>query len=327
MAHGWLTPSTVAALYECPQSRRLSSGPGTRRQPRPSNVGEIAHEAVQRWLQSGEWSRADGAEILGRRFDEVRSGTGIPSAALPNLAQTRKRLELRVPALVEVIESAGAPARISSEVLVRDDGERLFGYVDIAVRGTTDLVIDLKTDEGFESNHEGAIPDRYRRQLLLYAHLMESTYGRPPTRAVLFTLRRGPIEIEVSPTRVSAELMRAVAARDLVDRPASPAPSVCRFCRRRVECEPQWEAVSTWDHPDALRGTIERLEFAQNGVVTIGVLDKGVLQVIRQLSATSVPDELTVGDRVAVLRVRASGGASPTDWVAQPSATVLRLPS
>lgn len=138
------------------------------------------------------------------------------------------------------------------ERLESSDG-RIFGTPDLVVRHPAPhRVEDYKT--GGVLDDDGVLAERYRRQILIYAHLERDTNGALPSIGVVRRLRGDPIKFEITELPVHAEVEDALGAIDdfnasLSDPEAQARPSerVCCACPYAARCQPFWRAVPSMD--------------------------------------------------------------------------------
>jgi hypothetical protein len=203
-----------------------------------------------------------------------------------------------------LIQSVGWTAR--SEVSLRDRVQLLYGQVDIVVDNEDGgAVIDLKT--GADSQTE-----RVRTQLLIYAHMFRQETGRLPDALIAFSLRHGAVHIDFSEGDIDGLLKRVQAARKQPSL-AFPDPAGCKFCGRRLRCEPHWEAASAWEDPDCVEGVISSIETAATGLMAIRVDTVQAQQWVTGL-ASSVAGGLKSGDAVRFTEVAGKGELLAKEW-------------
>ena len=111
-------------------------------------------------------------------------------------------------------------------------------------------VVDLKS-----GLHQQDVTDEQRRQLLLYAHLVEVTLGQVPDVLVITDIRGRetylPFDASDSAeaVRVAQQTREAWNSAISSSRPvyslAAPGPSACRWCPFRVTCRPSWGSLRT----------------------------------------------------------------------------------
>jgi len=109
-----------------------------------------------------------------------------------------------------------------------------------------------------------------RTQLLVHAHLFRQEANHLPGALVAFSLRHGAVHIDFSERDIDGLLEQVQAARKQPSA-AFPDPAGCRFCRRRLRCEPHWEVEAAWEDPDYVEGVISRTERSSTGFMAIRV--------------------------------------------------------
>lgn len=261
VSHEWLSPTRVWRLTECPASvGPVVSAPLTSSNSSP-NAGSTAHRAVQLWIEGDGFSDSDPrsrlAEAVAVALAELN---GAVPAAWP---RTRARLLSRSRELADLLVG-GEDVRCEEEL--QDLPRALRGTPDIVVLGTNDaVVIDLKT----QTLKEESPPPWIVFQLTIYAHLVQHTFGVFPNQVEVFSLNRGRLPVVVTPTTVETALALVANARAADTSITHPALDTCRYCRRRLDCRPHWDAAMLWPQADCVEGTIERIERAANATAAI----------------------------------------------------------
>jgi hypothetical protein len=228
----------------------------------------------------------------------------------------RARLQTRGQTLSEILASAGS--RPQSEVLLRDDDRCLFGILDIVSPEAGGLIIDLKTGR----NASAALSPAIYHQMTFYAHLFQANFGVFPERVLVFSLQRGLVEIPVISSGIAPFLSKIHAAQ-LSDRiTAYPHADVCRYCPKRVRCEPHWDAISAWDDADAIEGEVAAIEHSSSGTAAVQIGG----QWLTGISATLLPSNLAPGQFARAVRVRRRRGNASGDWSASSSSRLHVLP-
>lgn len=266
---------------------------------------------MQQWVEKNEWRLDDAGARLQGRFDEAVSDAGLGSNAVPNATVTRARLKSRANELVDLLDSAGGT--VSCEQLLTDDARHLFGYVDILGTGGSGLVIDLKTGRDAGPRISAATA----HQLIFYAHLFEESYGHLPKQVVVFSLQHGSVKVEVTRQQVDELLLGIEQTLASSASVAIPDPEICRFCARRMSCEPQWKALDDWPSPDAVRGTVEKLEISSAGYVALRLSGEWVTG----LSVDAVP-AIAAGDHAKIVRLISRPHTIPREWLATRSTSI-----
>lgn len=314
VAPQWWSATATWRLLRCPASATPARAPVRPPGRAADNAGSVAHLALQAWAESGEWSLPDPGSRLQERFDEVASAHEADPARMPQGVLTRARLKTRAKELAAIL--SGASADVRSELLLSDESNHLFGIVDIAGGGADGFIIDLKTGRDASAEPSPAI----EHQMTFYAHLFQASYGMFPEHLIVFSLLRGPTEIQVAPSAVAALLDR-IRTTQLTDHTvARPEADTCRFCVKRMTCQPHWDAVSGWEHPDAVEGTIGKIERSSSSTAAL---------LIGDLWITGVPEAMlpvgTVpGKYVRVVHVRRRKNGEPGEWTAD-STTQIRI--
>jgi hypothetical protein len=114
-------------------------------------------------------------------------------------------------------------------------------------------VIDLKTGLA----QSDASPEQ-RRQLLLYAHLVQASTGDLPRQIAIEDAAGRRWQEPITPDLVNAAVAEVTRAREGYKRAESrgalptlarPAPDTCRWCPYRPVCEPYWANLEkAWRH-------------------------------------------------------------------------------
>lgn len=259
------------------------------------------------WLESGGWLGDAPGAALQSAWDSEAARWGVDPRRLEDSVLTRSRLRRRGAELAHLLKSSGSHAL--SEVFLCDDARRLYGQLDIVVDDAGGAVVDLKTgDDGTPG-----VSNDVRNQLLLYAHLYGQQYGHLPVSLVVFSLRYGALPVEFSPHDIDALLSRVDAARDAVPLLAVPDPSGCRYCRRRLRCEPHWEAAAAWQDPDCVEGRVIKVETSRAGLTAVHIeTSRGPQWVAGLIMANDV--ELTLGQLLRVTEVAGGDHRDERDW-------------
>jgi hypothetical protein len=293
----WLSPTSAARLLACPASLgRTAAETAAVSMPAP-NAGTLAHLAVQRWIEHGDWRTADAAKLTAL-FDGAANESGVDPVTVRDGRLTRARLAARASQLAELL-GRSSEATIMCETELRDPSQLLHGILDIAVLGEPSSIIDLKTGR----DAAGTLTSSIQLQLQVYAHLFRAAHGALPDHIEVFSLSHGPRTVEVNAASVQDVLDAIAAARLQKPESAYPAPESCRFCRRRMTCEPHWARLIDWETSDALEGDIVQITHAETG--TCGMLLATVVGPawIVQLPAELVPDGAVPGRRLRAVRV------------------------
>lgn len=146
--------------------------------------------------------------------------------------------------------------------------------------------------------------------MTFYAHLFLSVYGVLPEQVIVFSLQRGPAEIEVTLSSVTALLAGIHNAQTLISTTAQPQADTCRFCAKRMSCEPQWDAIGPWDRPDALEGTVGKIEYSSSGANAL-LIDG---QWLTGIPVKALPPGAAPGQFARAIRIRRRGGSMSGEW-------------
>jgi hypothetical protein len=217
---------------------------------------------MQAWIQSGGYRSNDPARKLADAINDTLAQVG--GTPPPTWAVTRARLLARAPALAELL-TAETTARVICETELIDPALMIRGTPDVVVVGERIAVIDLKT----QTLKHDRLPPWAEFQLTIYAHLVERTHRELPTIVEVFSLNRGRLPVVVTPTTVRTALDAVVSARAADPTETRPAFEVCRFCARRLECQPHWDAAVSWATVDCVEGIVERTEQSSTGVIAV----------------------------------------------------------
>lgn len=311
----WLSATSAARLLHCPASASFISAPDPVPLSPPGDSGTLAHFAVNAWIEIEAWLRDEPGRALQDCWDMEAARWGVDARGLRDSVMTRSRLRSRGAELGALLQSAGGSPR--SEVFLRDSAQLIYGQADIVVHSEDGgAVIDLKT--GADSQTE-----RVRTQLLVYAHLFRQEADHLPGALVAFSLRHGAVHIDFSERDIDGLLEQVQAARKQPP-VALPDPAGCRFCRRRLRCEPHWEAEAAWEDPDCVEGEISRTERASTGFMAICVDTVQGRQWVTGVTP-SMGGELKPGDTVRFTEVAGQGELLAKEWRATRSTRAVTV--
>lgn len=291
----WLSPTRVWRLTRCPASAGRLHFPPVAECAGPQNSGTIAHTAVQLWIENGGHHSMDPCSALVGSINIALAATGTDPP--PDWPVTRARLLIRAAELASLL--VGYPHRqVICETELRDPAWKIRGTPDIVLVGDTVAVIDLKT----QTLKKSELPPWEQFQLAIYAHLVKQTYGALPKTVEVFSLNRGRIPVVVTPELIADALSKVQQARKASPAEAHPGLETCRFCRRRMECQPHWNAAKGWPDSDCVEGEIKRLEKAANGHIALLLKTPG-----GPAWVSGIPVKLmsvTTGARIRFVRLR-----------------------
>ncbi len=309
----WWSASAAWRLLRCRASATSASIPTKPPERAPDNSGATAHLALQAWVEAREWNLADPGTRLQERFDEVAVAHKLDTPRMPQAVVTRARLKSRGRELAELLTQASG--EMHSELLLRDNDQRLFGILDIATSGPGGIIIDLKTGGDASAPSSSAI----EHQMTFYTHLFRVAYGTLPERVIVFSLTRGPTEMRIAPSAISALLERIRDARLEDITTTRPDSEVCRFCPKRMVCQPHWDAVSAWDHADAIEGVISRIEVSSSGTAALLIGS----QLLTGIPVNLIPEAAAPGQFARAVRIRRRGDREAEEWSASSNTSLL----
>ncbi|WP_271986573.1 PD-(D/E)XK nuclease family protein [Pseudoclavibacter terrae] len=316
VAQQWWSATATWRLLHCPASATPAHAPTRPHAQTPDNVGSVAHLALQTWVERGEWSHPECATRLQERFDEVATEHKIDPVRMHQGAATRARLKTRASQLAAILSSTSSDIR--SEVLLRDESNRLFGILDIAGTGSDGFIIDFKTGRDASPDSSTAI----EHQMTFYAHLFQASYGTLPKRVIVFSLRQGPTEIQVTPSMV-AVLLDQIRAANLTELTvARPGAHTCRFCPKRMTCQPHWDAVPGWERPDAIEGVLENIERSSSRTTTALIGGRW----LTGIPESALPSATVPGKSLRAVRVRCRNDSDPAEWTAGNTTHIQVIP-
>ncbi|WP_246078183.1 PD-(D/E)XK nuclease family protein [Microbacterium testaceum] len=307
----WVSATAAGRLLTCPVSVAPRANPTIPTATTPNNAGSLAHLALGVWLESGGWKGKDPGTALHAAWDAEAARWGVNWRRLREGVVVRARLGLRAADLAQLIKNAGIRAR--SEVFLTDRATGIYGALDVIVDGGAGggAVIDLKSGRDVVGDLDAAA----RVQLLMYAHLFRREYGQLPATLIAFSLIRGALPIEFSLEEVDELIERVGGVRALQDPVATPGQAVCRYCSRRLRCEPHWVAAEEWSKPDCLEGQLTKIERAAAGMTAIRLKTPTASEWVTNLDAQQAANARAIGERVRVVRVTKR---RDTEWVASP---------
>jgi CRISPR/Cas system-associated exonuclease Cas4 (RecB family) len=314
-----ISPSALNAYEVCPRKLAYQRDPSTRGLSKPSPrtaLGIVAHglheiaatkhppagQERRAWLEA-EWERllADQVQTVAKAWP----GRPVPPVAQwDGLVATRVRTLRKLSATWDEEPAPAASAAVAAgpgfpwiERKLTDPDTGIFGTPDrVEVLNGQLRVVDLKSGV-----HQAGIQHSQRRQVLLYAHLVDVACGQLPTLGVIESAAGQetsfPIE-SVAVSTVVEEARRAISGfNDAVavgDVPAHPDEAACRFCAFRTVCRPYWasDAESGCD----VRGTVVEAPDARSFKVDVGEPEPVRIVTVPGCSPPAQGDEVAVVD-------------------------------
>lgn len=272
-----LSPSAINSLLACPRRLAYTRDPDTRswRRPTPRTaLGVVAHALTEAAATQDLPDHIDGRSTwLEERWDllvaeqadrlaEAWPARAVPAPRMwPGYAITKVRLIRRLTKspphranrLAQKLSgssggtseaSTSAPAPPLPWVERTLHSQHLFGTPDLVEEVDGVLrVVDLKAGV-----HQHETTPAQRRQLLLYASLVQNEIGRLPDMCVIVDARGTETAFAVTQSDVDAAVTDSESARgafnssvaDPQGAPAKPSPESCRWCDFRVICSEYW---------------------------------------------------------------------------------------
>ena len=331
-------PSSLNRLATCGLQFAYSRDPQFSNILRKSNtfaaLGTIAHELTELiWKQGLNDTPIDELKrVLEQKWDEYAQssyeklcnewdGRDVPPPKdWPYFSMTRARTIRR---LVNEATEHRANANVSRnaprpliEIELVDESLRLKGIPDRVTFGDDGFyVFDIKTGHAVEE-----ISEPYRRQLLLYAHLVKNHTGLEPLAVALIRAGGDVIWEDITSTDINDCVTDAterikkysiVAKTDPLSL-ASPSPDTCRFCDYKAICKSFWEDQNPeWEEHRGVVGEV------------IEVIDKSTFRVRqiwpqtdegREVGVSNVSFPATVGDHVSIVDGYLRDGGLRGNW-------------
>ena len=334
-----VSPSALNTYERCPRKLAYQRDPATRGLSKPSPrtaLGIVAHglheiaatehppagQKRRAWLQA-EWDR-----LLGEQAQKIAGAW--PGRAVPPVAQWDALVATRVRTLRKLSatqdeEPSPRSTRTSPghgfpwiERKLEDPATGIFGTPDrVELRDGQLRVVDLKSGV-----HQAGIQETQRRQLLLYAHLVDVACGRLPAVGVIESAAGGETSFPIESIAVSGAVRQAQqaiagfnAAAASGEVHANPDAAECRFCAFRTVCLPYWDSDAKSDRD--VRGTVAEKPDGRSFKVDVGAPE------LARIVTTSGCPAPTLGDEVAVLDLVPAGpGTMKMQWDSE-----IRLPS
>lgn len=340
-------PTMVEIIRSCPARAAFSASPGyERRLGSAARVGLAMHAALESLVSDPIVATgiADVAAQARRRFD-VLLGAQVEQAQTRARERQQPFGSSRVEAAAEAvvaeairISRLGLAPRLPTvtttsvevEVPVRSRDGQFEGMVDRAERdGAGVHLIDYK------SATRDDLPDRYRRQLQLYAYLWHETRDEWPTSGLVVYSALGtthPVDIEPAQClAVAQEARRLLEPIEAMDAdPAGQPGDVCTVCEYRPWCVPFWD----WVRAGSLVERLDRGGLGIEATIEAARVDSARIEVSMDWGGTPLSvavDEdrfehaksLQPGDRVRLLDVRLRGLRSRPTLFATPQSELF----
>jgi RecB family exonuclease len=281
-----VSPSLANELLECERRVAFRQDPALRSWRRPSTysvLGEIAHAIAESVRARGNWpTDPTSLEVEVEACWDQETSRGYAKLAeawkpaqppspdtWPGYQLTRARTLRRTVKLLagrqarRQDDTSGVRVQAATEVELADPETGLFGRADrIEQSGRGTRIVDLKT-----GLRQGEPTDAQRRQLLLYAVLLQHTTGTWPREVVIENASGQQTKLPLDPDEAVASLAEVTTAvsqfnahleRGAQHTTTNASPDVCRWCPYRVLCEDYWtHLTSSWQHHDVLGSILE----------------------------------------------------------------------
>lgn len=362
----WVSPTQANALLECAYRLVLVRVGAVERRPTPfTAVGLTAHR-LHEVVASGAFADVPDGErraVLQSAWDEqiacwhekMRAAwapTEPPDPSVwPGIDLTRSRVVRALlrgdswgaPAASSIGQAApsgsasahGLPPLPQTELKLEDAPRRLFGTLDRLHEDERGLVVtDVKTGV-----LQGDASEEQRRQLLIYADLVQAVSGRLPGALVILDAGGREHPIPFNPGDVEAAVNEVDEARSQLNHQidagadlhllAQPDSQRCSRCSQAAACLPYWLSLkSDWGHGSAM-GPVEAIASGPSGLTVTLRLASPVDAAgsIATLTGVTAPPE--VGEEVvatgfettsSALVLRGRWDSRVASWRREPSA-------
>jgi len=263
-------------------------------------------------------------ELVQKEYEKLKKSWSPASVPLPRdwpyFAVTQTRTLRRVSTEINkraarVSDGVEGSVRIEEQII--DEKNKIAGIPDrVVLTGNGYYVFDLKTGHSVAS-----ISDAYRRQLLIYAHLVSLTTDQPLLGVGLITAGGNVIWDHVTSDAVAeviddvvkeVDIFRRSLSRDDSTIEARPSVTNCRYCAFRGVCQQYWEDSDPEWHE--YRGVIGRVvRVSDNQAFTVEQMfpggDAGQLVGISNCAHTAQKDDV-----VSVVDGKLTGQSLRGSW-------------
>jgi RecB family exonuclease len=289
----WIAPTKIHRLITC-----LASGQGSRTATTQSpvgpsaDIGSIAHRALERWVRDGLWKEdADGATL--RRAYELE---GIGSHTDVNVHAGGRLLGLRLKSVGKVLRDrlSSVPAeQVFPEQAAEDSDSGIRGVIDLLIVGDNEVhVYDYKTGRR-ALTEEGTVAEHVRTQLVAYGVIVSRLYPRHRLQLSVVSPSRGVIDVPWDAVLAARIKDRVRELHELTetsrDLHARPEEGCCRFCRRRLDCGPHWNAAKSNRWTDLVEGEVLDVRRTDSGQSVIAVKTDDSVSWVLNVSPESLP--------------------------------------
>lgn len=279
------------------------------------DVGEVDAETklAEKWR-----------ELIEVEFERLTSEW--TPAAVPNPrdwpfhAITRNRTIRRVADEIrrrELATPIGGRGSVRIETEIRDSANGIYGTPDrVVLTGHGFYIFDIKT-----GHSTSGITDAYRRQLLIYAHLVSLTTDEPLLGIGLITAGGQVVWGEASDEEVKQVVEESLNEigkfRDAIANSensfeANPSPENCRYCQYRGTCKWFWEDQDPeWREYRGVVGEVVRVTDAKTFTVEQALPAGGSNQLV---GVSNCNHNAVIGDTVSVVDGRLTGQSLRGSW-------------
>jgi len=286
-----LSPTLAEILLECSYRAAFRGDPEFNNLDRPNNfqtLGTIRHrvsEAVHKGALN-EVELSSVKDAIGDLWDQITAEEAAnhasrwSSSELPDVNSWLGYQNARANAKRALTRTI-TDYRNSNHKLRKPDIENWLYDQELGIRGKPDrieyhaqgsIIVDIKT-----GRPEATMKESWRRQLLLYAHLVQKASGETPIAIAIETASGNRLQEAITKKQirdtVEQSLLLVKKFNEHLANPAqlaSPSQENCEYCSYKIHCEPFWEAVQhDWSGRD-IRGQIkETLESGATWGVTL----------------------------------------------------------
>lgn len=290
----WIAPTRIHRLLQC-----LASGEGSRNPAQTqrltglsADIGSIAHRALERWVRDGLWQPDKDGIMLRLVYEEE----GRKSTGNVNVQPGGRLLGLRLKNLGKLLRdklSAAGPDQVFPELMVDDHVSHIRGVIDLLIVEDHVLhIYDYKTGRS-AFTEEGRIADSVRTQLVAYGIMLSRGNPGRQLRLSVVSPQRGIIDVAYDARQAAAIESRVAEFQELTDsqrdQRASPNEDCCRFCPRRLRCDPHWEAAENEGWTDLIEGEVINVRRSESGQFAVAVKAHGTVSWILNLDPALVP--------------------------------------
>lgn len=283
----WIAATKIHRLIQCSASGVFSNpdvSSTAKRSPAATDIGSIAHRALERWTREALWKGDEFGDLLRHEYELE----GFKSSKDVNMQPGGRLLGIRIKKLGKSLRERLAlvrPDEIFPEQAAADDLSRIHGVIDLLiVEDNAVHVYDYKTGRR-ALTEDNQVSAAVRTQLMAYGILASHLFPNRELDLAVVSPSRGIIEVPFDAalaTRIESHVREFCLAGDVRrDLMASPSVDGCRYCPRRSRCEPQWQMALSEGWADVVEGDVVNFRRADNGQLAIAVrTDDGVSWVL-----------------------------------------------